>query len=78
MGSLVFLGTKGTMTLGRDGYQIVADKKKDPIDQVARILGGHPVGGPQPVEQPLPLPLWTEPDRNDAGDATQQYVRACA
>jgi len=74
MGSLVFLGTKGVMTLGRDGYEIVGDKKLDPIDQVARILGGHPVGGPQPVRQKGPPPLWTEPAKNDSGDAAQQYI----
>jgi len=74
MGSLVFLGTNGTMMLGRDGYQIIADKKMDPIDQVARILGGHPVGGPQPVERKGPPALWTDPARVQSGNAAQQYV----
>jgi predicted dehydrogenase len=74
MGSLVFLGTKGAMTLGRDGYEIVGDKRLDPIDQVARILGGHPVGGPQPLERVGSPPLWTEPGKSDPGNAGQQYI----
>jgi predicted dehydrogenase len=74
MGSLVFLGTKGAMTLGRDGYEIVGDKKKDPIDQVARILGGHPAGGPQPAPATGAAALWTEPAEDKSGQAAAQYV----
>lgn len=74
MGSLVFLGTKGVMTLGRDGYQLQSDKKLDPIDQVARILGGHPVGGPMPIEQQGRPALWTDSAANASGDAAAQYV----
>src|SRR4030095_9119054 len=51
MGSLTFMGTKGTMTLGRDGFEILPDKKVDPVNAFANIIGGHPVGGPQPVEE---------------------------
>ena len=74
MGSLVFLGTKGTMTLGRDGYRVVGDRKVDPIDQVARILGGHPVGGPQPVEQKGAPQFWTEPAADASGKPAEQYI----
>src|ERR1043165_3505586 len=52
MGGLVFQGTKGSMILGRDGYEIVPDKKESPVNIVAKIIGGHPVGGPQPEPEP--------------------------
>ena len=39
-----FHGTKGTLVLGRDGFEIIPDKKENPINIVARIIGGHPVG----------------------------------
>src|ERR1041384_852752 len=54
MGGLVFHGTKGTMFIGRDGFEIVPDKLENPTNVVARIIGGHPVGGPQPVPENYP------------------------
>lgn len=50
-GSLTFIGTKGAMTLGRDGFEILPDKRIESVNSFARIMGGHPVGGPQPVEE---------------------------
>ena len=72
MGSLNFLGTKGTLELSRDYYRIVPDKKENPNNIVARILGGHPVGGPQLVpDQPT---LWTEPAEDRTGNWNEQYI----
>jgi len=72
MGSLNFLGTKGTLELSRDYYRIVPDKRENPNNIVARILGGHPVGGPQLVpDQPT---LWTEPVEDRTGDWNEQYI----
>jgi hypothetical protein len=62
------------MTLGRDGYEISADKKENPTNIVARIIGGHPVGGPQPVPEPKDQG-WTEPARDSSGDWKDQYVQ---
>ena len=73
MGSLTFMGTKGTMLLGRDGYAILPDKKVDPVNTFAKIIGGHPVGGPQPVPEPEGA-LWTEPAQDKSGDSKAQYV----
>lgn len=72
MGSLVFVGTKGTMKLGRDGFEIKPDKKANPQNIFAAIIGGHPVGGPQPVEEPTDQ-KWCEPLTDKTGNATQQY-----
>jgi predicted dehydrogenase len=73
MGSLTFMGTKGTMTLGRDGYEILPDKKVNPINTFAKIIGGHPVGGPQPVEEPEGQ-LWCEHAKDTSGDWKKQYI----
>ena len=73
MGSLTFMGTKGTMTLGRDGFDIIADKKVNPINTFAKIIGGHPVGGPQPVDEPQGQ-LWTEPKEVKSPGYQAQYV----
>ncbi len=62
------------MPLSRDGFQIFPDRKENPTNVVARILGGHPVGGPQEVpDSPTPQ-FWTEPVKDASGDWKQQYV----
>jgi predicted dehydrogenase len=73
MGSLTFMGTKGTMSLGRDGFEILPDKKVEPVNAFARIIGGHPVGGPQPVPEPED-DFWCEPAGDKSGDWKQQYI----
>jgi predicted dehydrogenase len=73
MGALTFMGTKGTMTLGRDGFQIMPDKKINPVNAFAHIIGGHPVGGPQPVPEPSD-DFWCEKAEDTSGDWKQQYV----
>src|SRR6266545_2050912 len=74
MGGLEFHGTKGTLLLGRDGFEIFPDKKENPTNIVARIIGGHPVGGPQPVAEPDGQ-FWTEPAKDTSGDWKSQYVQ---
>jgi predicted dehydrogenase len=73
MGALTFMGTKGTMTLGRDGYEILPDKKIEPVNAFAHIIGGHPVGGPQPAPEPEG-DFWTEKAEDKSGDWKQQYI----
>ena len=73
MGSLVFVGTKGTMKLGRDGFEIAPDKKVNPINTFAAIIGGHPVGGPQPVEEPAGQ-MWCEQMRVKSDGAAELYI----
>src|SRR4030095_16440947 len=66
MGSLTFLGNKGARALGRDGYEILPDKKVNPVNTFAKIIGGHPVGGPQPIEEPEGQ-LWGEAAKDPRG-----------
>jgi predicted dehydrogenase len=73
MGALVFHGTKGTLPLSRDGFEVIPDRKVNPINTVAAILGGHPVGGPQAVPEEKGQ-YWTEAVKDDLGDWKQQYV----
>ena len=55
---LQFFGTKGSMTLSRSGYQVFADKKAPPENQIP-VFRGHPAGGPE--RRPGSGPdLWTE------------------
>jgi len=74
MGGVDFQGNKGSMTLHRDGYEIVSDKKENPTNIVARIIGGHPVGGPQPVPEEEGQ-SWTKPAKDASGDWKDQYVQ---
>jgi predicted dehydrogenase len=72
-GGLDLHGNKGTMSLGRAGFEIVADKKENPTNIVSRIMGGHPVGGPQPAAEEV-VSFWTEAAKDVSGDAREQNV----
>jgi len=72
-GGLFFIGTRGAMKLGRSGFEIFPDKKIDPWNTIAAIIGGHPVGGPQPIDEPKGQ-KWCEAMKDETGDANQQYV----
>ncbi len=77
-GSLVFIGTKGTMTLGRSGFEIIPDKKVHPRNIFAGMIGadadgGHPIGGPQPIDETKGQ-KWCEPQLDKTGNASQQYT----
>ncbi|MSU48853.1 MAG: Gfo/Idh/MocA family oxidoreductase [Opitutus sp.] len=73
-GGLTFLGTKGTMTLGRGGFSLVPDKRGEATNAFARMMGGgHPVGGPQPVPEP-PGQFWGDAVEDKSGNAERQCV----
>ncbi|HZN67130.1 MAG TPA: Gfo/Idh/MocA family oxidoreductase [Tepidisphaeraceae bacterium] len=74
MGGLMFHGTKGTMPMSRKGFELLADPKVDPVNTVAAILGGHPVGGPQKVQE-AEGDAWTEPTKDESGDPAEDYKR---
>jgi predicted dehydrogenase len=73
MGALTFMGTKGTMTLSRSGFEIIPEKKVAPTNTFAAIIGGHPVGGPQPVPEAKGQ-TWCEARQDKSGNADQQYI----
>jgi len=76
MGGLMLHGTFGTMALSRAGFEVWADPKVSPNNVVARVLPpGHPVGGPQPEPEPEQRQFWTEPVKDDTGDAMEDYGR---
>jgi len=67
-----FCGTRGTLPLTRDFFEIIPDKKENPLNVVGRIFGGHPVGGPQVV--PEKPGFWTEPVKDSQTSWAEQYV----
>lgn len=71
--SLLFIGTKGTMTLSRSGFEIVPDRKLNPVNTFAAIIGGHPVGGPQPIAERKDQ-TWCGAVSDTSGSASEQYV----
>jgi len=73
MGGVVFYGTHGMMTVGRSGYEVFPDRKVNPFNTMAGILGGHPAGGPQPVPEPKDQ-FWTEKKKDATGDGARDYV----
>jgi predicted dehydrogenase len=73
MGGVVFYGTRGMMTVSRSGYEVFPDRKLDPFNQMANILGGHPVGGPQMRPEPRDQ-YWTEKVKDSSGDGAKDYV----
>jgi predicted dehydrogenase len=76
MGGLMMHGTYGTIALSRTGFEVWADPKVSPNNVVARVLpAGHPVGGPQPEPEPEQRQFWTEPAKDDSGDAMEDYGR---
>jgi predicted dehydrogenase len=74
MGALVFHGTCGSLPVSRSGYELHPDPKVSPINTVAAMLGGHPVGGPQPVPEPEGQ-FWSEHQEDHSGEAMKDYVR---
>jgi predicted dehydrogenase len=73
MGGVVFYGTRGMMSVGRSGYEVFPDRKANPFNTMANILGGHPVGGPQPVPEPKDQ-FWTEKEKDSSGDGARDYI----
>jgi predicted dehydrogenase len=73
MGGVVFYGTRGMMSVGRGGYEVFPDRKANPFNTMANILGGHPVGGPQPTPEPRDQ-VWTEKEKDSSGDGAKDYV----
>lgn len=74
MGGVVFQGTKGTMDIGREGFEIIPDREENPVNIVARIIGGQPVGGPQPVAESGGPRYRTQAVKDTSGDWKAQYV----
>jgi len=68
-GGLEFFGTKGSMSVGRAGFEITADNKMPPENVVPQFKG-HPTGGVQRA-QVKPEP-WTEAMK-EKGSSDEQF-----
>jgi predicted dehydrogenase len=74
MGALEFYGTYGSMSVSRTGYEVFPDRKVNPGNTVAAILGGHPVGGPQPAPEDKNQ-FWTQKEKDTTGEMMTDYGR---
>jgi predicted dehydrogenase len=76
MGGLTFYGTHGCLPISRGGFELNSDRKLNPNNVVAGILGvkGHPVGGPQ-LEPEEKGGFWTTSEKDHSGNAIQDYTR---
>ncbi len=71
---LEFFGTKGSLTIGRGGFEVIADSKIDPQNAIP-VFSGQPAGGPQRSEaKPEP---WTTPlkERGSSEEQLDLHVR---
>ncbi len=65
---LEFFGSKGSMTIGRSGYEVFPDSRIDPNNAVP-VFKGHPAGGPVRSEtKPTP---WIKPAKGTGTDLEQ-------
>jgi predicted dehydrogenase len=68
-----FYGPKGSLTISRNGFALVGDKKIAPDNAVPQFAGAHPVGGPKRLEKTGPVESWTESIEDKSGDAREQF-----
>jgi predicted dehydrogenase len=72
---LEFCGTKGSLSISRKGFVVMADKQMPPQNRIPRFSGAHPVGGPKPVEVLGPEVFWTKSLEDKTGDEREQFTR---
>jgi predicted dehydrogenase len=70
---LSFYGTKGSLSIGRSGFQTDADDVIPPENTVPQFTSGQPVGGVNRVEEAGPRKKWTEDIDDDTGDSSGQF-----
>jgi predicted dehydrogenase len=72
---LEFFGRKGSLAISRSGFVLTPDRRVPPANAVPQFTGAHPVGGPAPVKEDGPPPLWTEAVEDRSGDTREQFRR---
>ena len=70
---LRFYGHKGSLRIGRGGFETAADRKVVPANTVPQFTGAHPAGGPPRVKEADPPEYWTEPLKDATGDSRTQF-----
>ncbi len=68
-----FCGPKGTLSISRSGFALVADRKVPPENLVPQFTGAHPAGGPKQVEKVGPVEFWTQPLEDKTGSSREQF-----
>jgi predicted dehydrogenase len=70
---LEICGSKGSLTISRQGYVLAGDRKVVPENAVPQFAGAHPVGGPTRVPQTGPPDTWAKGIEDKSGDAREQF-----
>jgi predicted dehydrogenase len=73
--SLVFCGTKGSLSISRSGFVITSDKIIRPEDAVPQFTDSQPVGGVQRSRDPGEAKYWTEALTDQSGNSLEQFRR---
>lgn len=74
--SLVFCGTKGSLSISRNGYTVTPDRVIRPEDAVPQFTeGGQPVGGVKRAAVPAENRLWTTAINDRRGNSQDQFTR---
>ena len=73
---LVFCGTKGSLSISRNGFTVTPDRMIRPEDAVPQFTeGGQPTGGVARAKQPAETKLWTTALSDKSGDSLDQFRR---
>ena len=68
---LEFFGTKGSMTIGRSGFEVYPDQKTTPGNAIP-VFQGHPAGAPERTA--VKAEAWMEA-KKEAGSSDEQFDR---
>jgi predicted dehydrogenase len=72
--SLVFCGTKGSLSISRSGFAIVPDKVIRPENAVPQFTGSQPAGGVVRTRE-AESKLWTTAREDKSGNSLDQFRR---
>jgi len=70
---LVFYGEKGSLSIGRSGFNTEPDQIVPPENTVPQFTGDHPTGGPERTAEEAPRGRWTEDLDDSSGDSREQF-----
>jgi predicted dehydrogenase len=73
--SLVFCGTKGSLSISRSGFTVTPDRVIRPENAVPQFTDSHPVGGVARTNEPAEVKLWTTAGSDRSGNSLDQFRR---
>jgi predicted dehydrogenase len=73
-GGLEFCGPRGSLSISRLGFTLIADRKIPPENAVPQFTGAHPVGGPKRADKAAAVESWTRSIEDKSGSARQQLT----